>query len=329
MKLRLLIFAILLAMGARSANAQLLETTASINISRDSIMIGDTLTMSLDVVKDISSIINIPSFIDNKMSEFIEIIEGPKIDTLEIVGRAHPLKISYTITSFDAGRYHFDSLPIMLGDREPFDTLWAMSNRELVVNTFEIDTTKHRPMDILPIIETPYSWAEFKADIIHNIWWIVGSLVALVIIVLGILWFMRLRRSKANENKYALLPAHLEAINSLEALRAKKLWQSGRVKEYYTDVTDALRIYLKRRYDIPAMEMSSSEIIAKLKLQHPEKRLVDSMCELFELSDLVKFAELVPDGEECETAYFDAYYYIEQTKLIEVEELEINNELKN
>ncbi len=322
MKLRLLICTTLLAAFSLSSRAQLIETSASIGISRDSIMIGDTLTLYVDIVKDMASTIYMPEFTDGRLNERLEIISGPKVDTLidQFKGRATPIRLSYKITSFDKGLYAIDSFPIFLSNVDPVDTLFTNNKVQLTVGTYDIDTTKHRPMDITEIMGAPYSWAEFKADFMHYIWWIVGGVVLIALIILGILWY-RSRRRRIAEQKMPLAP-HLAAIDSLETIRAQKLWQSGKAKEYYTAITDTIRIYLEGRYGVGAMEMTTSEILKALKELHQEPRLVNSMRELFELSDLVKFAKMVPSGEDCEVAYFDAFYYIEQTKPIEVEQSE-------
>lgn len=45
-----------------------------------------------------------------------------------------------------------------------------------------------------------------------------------------------------------------------------------------------------------------------------DERLREKLRQLFRLADLVKFAKLNPSPEDNEQAYFDAYFYVEETK---------------
>ncbi len=304
------------------STAQMVDTKARMGISKDSIMLGDTLSLFINIDKDMASEISIPMFKDGKLTDKLEIIEGPIVDTLYDENRTIGLRINYVITAFDAGNYILDSFPVLTGTKEPFDTLFARGNDVLVVGTFAIDTTQDVPEDIKPIQDAPFSWAEFKAYIADNWIVILAILVVIGVIAFGVWWYIKRKRALRAARK--AVPPHLRAINSLENIRNQKLWQSGQVKEYFSAITDVLRTYMEDRYGISAMEMTSKEILAALRSMHTEEKLLKSMGELFAMADLAKFAKATPEAEECETAYFDAYYYVEQTKPIEIEEVDID-----
>lgn len=319
---RFFLIVFLLAISPTVTNAQLIDPIAKMVLSADSIMLGDTLTLGVEITKDFAQEISIPTFKENRLTEQIEIVGAPRLDTISEDGRTIVMRVNYTIQSFDAGNYQLDSFPVLIGRKEPFDTLFAAGGDILKVGTFEIDTTKDQPIDIKAIIEAPYSWAEFSSWMADN-WWIVAiSVVGLGLIGFGVWWYIRRRKAKIEATE--TIPPHVQAITSLEALRNDKLWQNGRVKEYFSTLTDILRLYIERRYGVAAPEMTSAEIIATLKtLNANDKKLIAQMRELLETADLAKFAKMKPSAEECETVYFDAYYYIEQTKQIEqVEEKE-------
>ena len=50
-------------------------------------------------------------------------------------------------------------------------------------------------------------------------------------------------------------------MNGLEKLKGEKLWQAGKVKDYYTELTDIVRIYIEERYGVQAIEMTTEEIL--------------------------------------------------------------------
>ncbi len=315
-----IIFVAFLVLCSLGLKAQMVETSARMSLSRDSIMIGDTLRLNIDISKDIATEIAIPTFKENRLTEHIEITGDTKLDTTRIDGRKVDFRLQYTITSFDAGGYILDSFPVLIGKGVPFDTLYAKGGDRLAVGTFEIDTTKDNPIGIKPVLDAPYSWDEFKADVAYNWHWIL--IFALVIggTVFGVLWYQR--HKKIREEKRKPLPPHIVAIKELERIHHEKLWQSGKSKEYFSAITDTLRVYMDGRYEFGAMDMTSAEILRELKEVAPEQKLQRSMQSLFELADLAKFAKATPEPEDCETAYFDAYYFVEQTKIEVIEEEE-------
>lgn len=311
----------LLTLVATSALAQVVPTTTKMSVSADSVMIGDTLRLNIEIEKDVAQELSIVGFKDNKLTEKIEIVGMPVLDTLSRTARHIKLRLSYLITSFDAGDYVLDKFPMLLGEKEPFDTVFAEGPVEFRVATYQIDTLTQQPVDIRDVLDAPFQWAEVGQWLAEN-WWIVAAVIfGCAIIFVAIWWYLR-RKSKIEALN--ALPAHAKALMALEALHNKKMWQNGQMKEYFSLLTDILRIYIENRYKIGAMEMTSNEIIAAIKGENPEK-LLTPIGELLSLADLVKFAKLQPDAQSCETAYFDVYYYVEQTK----EQEQIVDEPKN
>ena len=48
----------------------------------------------------------------------------------------------------------------------------------------------------------------------------------------------------------------------LEKLKQAQLWQNGKIKAYYSDLSDILRLYIENRYNSPALEMTTDEILS-------------------------------------------------------------------
>ena len=67
------------------------------------------------------------------------------------------------------------------------------------------------------------------------------------------------------------------------------------------------------------MEMTSSEIIDKLQEINDKESIKDLMY-LFQTADLVKFAKARPEGTTNEDNYLNAYYFVEETKPVEIAE---------
>ena len=63
-------------------------------------------------------------------------------------------------------------------------------------------------------------------------------------------------------------------------------------KLYYTELTEAIRTYIKERFGFNAMEMTSTEIIDRL-LEEKDQRSIDDLKLLFETADLVNAIDFI------------------------------------
>jgi len=105
------------------------------------------------------------------------------------------------------------------------------------------------------------------------------------------------------------------ALRELDKLSQEKLWQKNEFKEYYTRLTAIIRIYLEKRFHIPAMEETSYEILQDWKQHHEAvPGLYDMLKQLLNLADLVKFAREKPLPSDNEVNLDNAYEFVRRTK---------------
>jgi hypothetical protein len=137
-------------------------------------------------------------------------------------------------------------------------------------------------------------------------------LIGIIIIAgagLGFYLYMRRRKRKKLETVVVktYVPPHREALTALRVLEEKRMWQQGLVKEYYSEVTEIIRRFFERRWDVIALELTSDEIMFQME-KIPEAMTVWKTMESFFLTaDLVKFAKYQPspeeNGKEMKSAY--------------------------
>jgi hypothetical protein len=100
---------------------------------------------------------------------------------------------------------------------------------------------------------------------------------------------------------------HTAALFALRELEDKKLWQNGRVKEFYSEVTGIVRTFFEGRWNFIALELTTDEILEHMK-KYPESEPVwKEMQSFFVTADLVKFAKYVPAPEDNESELRLAY----------------------
>jgi hypothetical protein len=308
------IFAVLALGGSLLSNSQELRVTASI----DSVVlpIGQQTKVRLDVVQPKEVILNFPLF-GNELFDKIEILEQSDVDSATIDETTLRLSKTYTVTSFDSGFYAIPPFVLTIDSQSGGGQI--LSNPlALKVLTFDVDTTQGI-FDVKPIQSVPYTLAEIVP-------WVVGGVLFVGLIIFFIWLFRRLRR---NEPVFSIVrekviePPHIIALRELDQIKKEKLWQTGRVKEFYTQLTDVLRTYIEGRYNVQALEMTSGETLQELKsVMGDEQGALQNLKQVLLTADMVKFAKASPLPDENDLSMMNAYFFVNQTKIVEVKPLD-------
>jgi hypothetical protein len=268
--------------------------------------------------------------IPRKLEQFLPIFNDTLTQEIEIIEQhtdtitqENPdyLKLHYDllITSFDSGYHVIPPQKLRISYINDSTLEEIESNALLItVNTIPINLDGEIK-DIKGIIEMPLKFGEIFYRYILPI--------LILLLVIAALFYVYLQK-KRNQPIFKrppkpLPPAHEEAIAALHKLEAEKLWQKNEYKAYYSSLTDILRRYAERRYDFPAQEMVSSEIIGSLKTNGLEEQLCKELDQYLSQADLVKFAKLIPLGDECAAFMSWAIQFVEKTKTIIKEEEDV------
>lgn len=323
------ILTVLFATVSYIAVAQSVTPTVKAYIEPDSILIGDRFTLTIDVEKDQVQSLFFPAFsmeratpTEDGMPQFgvLECLEDHPVDTLEQKGRRLLLRKRYTLTAFDEGVYNLGRPSVLYADKNIVDTLYGVKDSlHVVVNTFKIDSTAML-RDIKPVKTLPFKFGEISGYLT-----ILLAILAILALVVYLLARYLAKRGKKITDLFKPeppLPPHIVAITALENLQNQKLWQNNRHKEYYSALSEIVRTYIDGRFGIGAMEMSTDEIVEAIKeIDLPQKSAMDLVSVLRD-ADLVKFAKALFEASENESAYSKIYYFVEETKPVEVTEEE-------
>ena len=300
----ILFFAFTALFLTHPVSAQDSKVKASIDTTR--ILIGDQVNILLELEQNHADQYQFPVFRDTLLKN-LEILSVSQIDTQEIDLNHSLLRQRILLTSFDTGFYVIP--PFYFFDLEGLDSLKSNA-LPLEVLTMEIDTSKGIADIKLPY-EVPITFMEILPYLV----------VALLLIGIAILfWYIRKKR---NQNPIAepvrvkpTEPAHIWALKNLDVLAKDKLWQKGKIKLYHSRLSEILRSYIEFRFDIGAMEQTTTEIMDSFREQQNESdELLESLHQSLELSDLVKFAKWKPLPDENERSMEIAYEFVFKTKL--------------
>ncbi len=304
--IRKILFLLPISLSALFAGGQDKEVKAQ--LGRDSIMIGEQISYSLDVIVD-QDVNAIPPPEEKIFPGGIEVLEQ-YIDTMNIDDISH-IRFHYLITGFDSGIFELPGAPVILSNESFSDTVYF---NPLVLNIYmpAVDTTAEI-RDIKAPINTPLTIRELTP-------WILLGAGGLIVLFIGIFMYQILTgKKKFSLKTEPTIPAHEKALERLYQIKKEKIWQQGKVKEYYVMLSNTIRIYLEERYNIDAMEMISSEILEKFRKYAQDDSLLLEMLEsLLNLSDMVKFAKEDPAPVENETNLNNAFIFVEKTKPVEI-----------
>ncbi|MDR0769352.1 MAG: hypothetical protein LBE71_05565 [Dysgonamonadaceae bacterium] len=281
------------------------------------ILIGQQTQIRLEVAANKNQPLQIPVVADTLVNG-VEVLDISKIDTTDLGNDRIQLKYRYLITSFDSALYLLPPFKVIAGRDTVYSEALALN-----VSTYQVDTTQQF-YDIKDIIQPEFVWTDYLPLL-------VGIILGLLLIAAVIFIIYRLANRKPvlffnKEEPY--VPPHIHAIQGLDKVKSQKLWQAGKVKEYHSDVTDIVRTYISERFDIPAPEMTSGEILDKIKESGDADTSYGSLKQMLILADFVKFAKYNPLSDENELSLTNAYLFVEQTKKeesAEEEELTIKN----
>lgn len=311
---KILLFVLALALGSLTCRAQDDGTLRS-RLSRDSILIGDQIewTIDLQLAPGEGARVSKPG---ETPVPGVEALGEMSLDTLSQKKGVLNLRGRIILTSFDSGSYVLPPLYVLLARTDgTIDTL-EYAGPTLAVNTIPIDTATFQPYDIKGQIRYPLTFKEV-------IPWVGLALLVAALIWLLVRW-IRLRGQNRDLFGKPVVkdPPHIVALRSLEKTRSQKLWQTGKQKQFYTQVTDALRQYIAARYEVPALEQTSAEMFQDLEDKAIDPALTDSLKDLFTTADFVKFAKHAATDQENENAIPTAVRFVNETYMKQVEEEE-------
>jgi len=309
----------------------------SVKVALDStyVIIGMPTTIHLEAIVQDGQDIRFPEIIknggvvayDDSLQFLLELGDDlPKVDTLSSSNGSIVLKEDINVFAFDSATLYIPPFDFISGN----DTLSTNSLALKVVVPFdsiEVDPAKF--VDIKTVVDPEFVWTDYAV-------WIISPLLLILFIVLayfGYKYYLKYKSDKPIVEKEVIkLPAHVIAMNALEVLNGKKLWQAGKDKQFQTELTDILRQYIENRFYVNAMEKTSDEILDELyELAEQQKSSLTNLKQILQLADLVKFAKYKPLADENQLSFMNAKMFVEQTKFEQIsdaskEEIETNQD---
>lgn len=303
-----------------SIQAQRVSVSATVQPSE--ILIGEQALINLQVIAPKEKEILFPVYQDSIVGG-LEVLSMGNPDTV-ITDNVRTINMKYLVTSFDSTLYYVPSMPVSDGidtiesnsfglkvtAPELSDSTLAYLEKMNSGQTDSIDFQELQLSDIKPIQKAPFVWK----DLLSLLW--IPAVIILLLAILGAIIYIIVRKNRKGYffTPPPVLPAHVRAIKSLDKIKSEKIWQQDRIKEFYTELTDVLRIYIHERYGVNSLEMTSGEILDIINTKQEEDSVYENLKQVLYIADLVKFAKHQPFNDDNDLSLMNSYFFINQTK---------------
>lgn len=313
---------LLLSLFCFSGNAYAKDSvTVKASLDSANLLMGNMTRLKVEVVQNKTTKGSFPVLSENQegyvglCNDSIELRTSFAADTVDLGSGRIQINYSIPLQAFDSGFYHLPELLYVCGP----DTF--RSNR-VALKVVPVNVKADDPIAgfSLPSDPEEKSFFDFVPDWIVDWWWLI--LIVLICIAAGVWYYLRkgkVVKDEAVAPKVVAKPWEI-ALERLDVLKNKKLWENGREKEYFTDLTDILRDYLQNRFGINAMEMTSRQIMDAARNDETVKDKRSYLRMILDMADFVKFAKVRPLPDDNIKAFENALSFVKETIPAETDE---------
>ncbi|MDO4695815.1 hypothetical protein [Porphyromonas sp.] len=288
--MKIKIWALLVASLICFGSALSQEVRVLPSLERNEMRIGEQVNMKVRIVHDKSVPVRLILPVDTLVSG-VEILGYAHTDSLDHNDRIRESIYNVVITSFDSAMYVLRNIQALVGD-----SLYSANEApKLLVNTVPVDVSNPEQFnDIKRAWRTPFVWRDYILP--------VGLfLLSIILFLAGYRIWKYLTRPKVRESELITEPEkepYEEAIDALENLKNKGLWEKNLTKEYYTELSDILRRYIYRVWGIATFDRTTTEILETFKIAVDKGHSYVDLKKVLSTADLVKFAKYIPVAQD-------------------------------
>lgn len=301
----ILLFCMMSAFSIR-CEAQAVSLKGRINV--DTILVGQPFDyqLSLTVPKDYN--VEWKRFNDTLSGSIDIISEGDLITTPVENSENVMMTQKLVLTTFDTGYVYVPEITISYSKSLQDSVRYKLHTmeKELYVKTVAVDTTEaFKPIN--GVIKQHITAKEVLP------WTLIVIVLAGIAYLIYYISKHRKTKPVVEEKKKPVIPAIVTARAKLADMRENESWNSLKIKDYYTDLTDIAREYLEGQFGIDAVEMTSDEIMQAVHALNITEIAKSKLQETLITADLVKFAKANPTKDQNEEAFKDTNYFVEDS----------------
>ena len=155
-------------------------------------------------------------------------------------------------------------------------------------------------------------YKSFWQILLENYAWI--SILALAIILVGIAFYFIRKRKKSSQDGTIeeSVDPYQEALLAIEELQGRKLKLEP--KPFVFRLSEILRIYIQKRFQMPAMELTGEEFIVEIA-SNPffSRNYEDLLRDFVDQGDRVKYSKEATDTSQINLLLDSALFFVKDT----------------
>ena len=274
------------ALAGQPGEAQDLRVVMEVDTT--AIHVGDRIAVRLSVDHPEGWTVVWPDSVAASPFEVLDyVVAGPKALA---GGGGTRAAATLTVTSFELGELEIPPIEVAVADPDGTVQMLSTDPFRIGVESVGLDESGN-----IREIRGPLS--------IARSWWALAPWLLLVAVVgAGAVYVHRRARARpvaeVAKPKVPPRPFHLVALQALDELEASSWLERGQVKRWHVRVSEIIRTYVEGQLEVPALEMTTGEVVAGLRGAALGGRVTEAFHAFLARCDLVKFAKLRPGADE-------------------------------
>lgn len=292
----MLIALLLLAIAPAAAQGDS-PVTATLSAPDGQLTVGDPIPLTLALTHPAGYQVILPVLPD-AWGDFAVVSQSPATVVANADGTA-TTSMLIDARLFQPGAFSTPTLEVSVTDGQgSLQKVLAAPAAVSIVSVLQEDDTELRDIKPQAALPMPAAWP-----------WIAAGLAAMAVIA-AVVWQALRREKLAVDNR----EANEIALDGLRIVEGLRLPEQGRFKEHYTLVSDTVRIYVERRFGVPALERTTGEIRPDLARTDMAPEVSALLLAFLQESDVVKFSKWTPDVESAQQLLAHGRMIVEATK---------------
>ncbi|NNF13287.1 MAG: hypothetical protein HKN72_08695 [Gemmatimonadetes bacterium] len=274
---------VLLGILASTPKSTLAQSRLTTTLDTTLITVGDRISLEVRVEHPADALVSWPDSLD---ADPFEVLEA-RVTPTRARGESSVSSAVFFLTTFELGEVELAGFNVRVLHPD---------ERE------EVLTTDRYGVEVVSVgVEEGSDIREIRGPLAIPVGILSLLAVALFLMLLGAAVYAAWARRRKGEGDEGFLPgpsprpAHEIALEDLQRLEASTLLADGQIKQYHIRVSEILRRYVEARFHVPALEMTTWEVIGGLQSAGVDEGTRVDLRRFLDQCDLVKFAKAEPD----------------------------------
>ncbi len=289
------------------------ETTMTAALSSMTARIGDIINLSISIKYPANSASKphlevAPLSLRNEANTTWTLIDSPTVSSKVIDGNNVEDHI-YHIAAYKLGTLDMPRVVLEYYDIDNKTTQSSIDLPPVTINASPNMTVNTEFLSFKPPVDL--GWPK----------WFITTLVFIIIILVILLFLILTLFFKRKVLPIMTTPLSMDAwaLKELGSLEKSDLVQTKQFKLFFSKISDILRLYVAKSFNIPALDMTTGEILDQLNEQNMiSNDAFQTLKEVLDEADLVKFAKFIPNESKCSLSIEKSKQFIQLTTLNEV-----------